>query len=456
MNIYNIKSMNGINIDDLSTNVINNTTSITTLEGIVNNNTTKIGTLENTVSQIPEFEIINDLSNVSTTKLLQSEALKQLLKLIVKSISSGIVDKTLQELFYMKWVKILEDNGIFTIQIDDEQPETTTELDAINYINNNLCLTKNLVVSKSIATDLTFNLNSNQNLIVIAEEPTLIGLNNALTGINATGGKIWAGIEKTTATTTIDLSSNLTCENVYSNDRWCKFSENTSLKNVKIGKDVDIIENSCFRNCKNLTTINIPNNVISIGYDSFYSCSNLTSIDIPNSVSYIGNECFYSCSNLQTINLPSSIDRIYDSCFQYCTNLSSIIIPNNVSVINNQAFYKCYNLSSIDISNSVISIGNYCFHTCSNLTIINAPNVYYIGNYCFNKCSSLSELHVGVLTTCGSLVFDGINSGTINIYIHTDNLTNATNTATTLNTNKGGTVSLLFYYNPNEWTQITL
>lgn len=55
------------------------------------------------------------------------------------------------------------------------------------------------------------------------------------------------------------------------------------------------ISEEAFYNCKNLISINIPNNVTSIGGDAFPVCSNLTSINIPNSVVSIGIYAFQDC-----------------------------------------------------------------------------------------------------------------------------------------------------------------
>ena len=47
-----------------------------------------------------------------------------------------------------------------------------------------------------------------------------------------------------------------------------------------------------FKNCKNLTTVTIPNSVTSIGYEAFEDCNNLTNVTISNNVTSIGNNAF--------------------------------------------------------------------------------------------------------------------------------------------------------------------
>lgn len=52
------------------------------------------------------------------------------------------------------------------------------------------------------------------------------------------------------------------------------------------------IGDSAFRNCSGLTSITIPDSVITIGGGAFYGCTGLTSITIPDSVTSIGDSAF--------------------------------------------------------------------------------------------------------------------------------------------------------------------
>lgn len=78
------------------------------------------------------------------------------------------------------------------------------------------------------------------------------------------------------------------------------------------------IGDEAFASCSDLTSVYIPNSVVSIGHKAFYYCSDLTSVRIPNSVTSIGNYAFKSCSNLMSLNIPSSLISIGENAFYFC------------------------------------------------------------------------------------------------------------------------------------------
>ena len=63
-----------------------------------------------------------------------------------------------------------------------------------------------------------------------------------------------------------------------------------------------------FNRCYSLTSITIPNSVISISNFAFNVCTSLISVNIPNSVTSIGDGAFYDCCSL-----PSNMECEYYS-----------------------------------------------------------------------------------------------------------------------------------------------
>ena len=146
---------------------------------------------------------------------------------------------------------------------------------------------------------------------------------------------------------------------------------------------------------KEVTEIVIPETITKIGDCQFYGFNNITNITIPNSVEYIGIGAFNDCTSLTSIVIPASVTSIGIGAFSGCTSLTSIEIPNSVTNIGDVAFGGCTNLTNVEIPNSVTSIGDSAFSSCTNLTKITIPDsVTSIGSYAFHKCTSLPEITI--------------------------------------------------------------
>ncbi len=166
-----------------------------------------------------------------------------------------------------------------------------------------------------------------------------------------------------------------------------------ALTSVKIPDSVISLESSAFASCKSLISIVIPESIIEIKDGAFSSCVSLTSIQIPNSVTRLGGGAFKYCTSLTNVKLSDSIAKLEYNTFGGCNALTSIIIPSSVTAIDNTAFSNCSSLKSIEIPRSVTSIGDSAFEGCSSLTSIVIPNsVNFIGNRAFEGCDNLNLL----------------------------------------------------------------
>ena len=167
---------------------------------------------------------------------------------------------------------------------------------------------------------------------------------------------------------------------------------------------VTSIGNKAFKNCRNLTSITIPNSVTRIGNKAFKDCQNLTSITIPNSVTSIGEKILDGCEKLTSIIVEVGNEK-YDSrkncnaIIETETNTLIIgcrttIIPDDVTSIGESAFHHCEKLTSIKIPNGVTTIEGLAFCGCRMLTDVTIPNsVESIGDQAFDFCDSLREIN---------------------------------------------------------------
>ena len=89
------------------------------------------------------------------------------------------------------------------------------------------------------------------------------------------------------------------------------------------GNDLEETPTSQITNVASAKKIEIGSTVTSIGEAAFYRCYDLTSVTIPNSVMSIGAEAFKDC-HLTSVTIPDSVTSIGSIAFLYCRRLTSV------------------------------------------------------------------------------------------------------------------------------------
>lgn len=200
------------------------------------------------------------------------------------------------------------------------------------------------------------------------------------------------------------------------------FRNCNELSHVQLSSTLETIGNSAFRACNKLSSIAIPKNIRSLEKDAFSECDNLEELEIP--ISVITSDAFTGCNNISKIRVVGSgklhisddadyyevepwnvtqlpvsvvicegITEIGEDTFSYVRNLKNVSIPSSMRVIENAAFAGCSNLSALVLPENLEFIGDYAFASCSLIQSVVIPgSVMSIGEYAFSNCSALNRV----------------------------------------------------------------
>ena len=176
-----------------------------------------------------------------------------------------------------------------------------------------------------------------------------------------------------------------------------KYNSNCPLTSVTIPNSYKRIGNSCFYNCRNLETINLPHTLEYIGFNSFnYSKLHFDTRDyleihhLPV-VFYIGEYLIVSTQDTwqefpDIYMVRPGTRLIAAGAFLQTRDLKNVIIPYGVKYINSTAFGLCLNFKSVVIPNTVTRIEDSTFAASDRLSAVVIPsNVEYIDETAFES-----------------------------------------------------------------------
>ncbi len=170
------------------------------------------------------------------------------------------------------------------------------------------------------------------------------------------------------------------------------YSSNGTLTKVTFekgttGSNVRSIGDYAFESCYKLTTIEIPKSVEYLGEGCFSQCLGFTDgltfertsgASFTTKLEVIRNYTFWNCQNMTSLDLPDNIIVIEGqqsgSSMQYMTSLTHLNLPNTLLAIGPHFLCDASSLPEVTIPASVRYIDGACFHGCQALR-----KVYLLG-----------------------------------------------------------------------------
>ena len=171
------------------------------------------------------------------------------------------------------------------------------------------------------------------------------------------------------------------------------FSGCIDLASVKLPDNMTEIPIRFFWGCRSLKEIQIPESVTSIGQYAFAD-TGFDNIDfIPADIKDL-KYVFSECKNLTTLTIPDGVDYISEGEFSDCVNLHTVVLPSSVKTIHNYAFSGCTALKEINLDHLTL-ITSRVFDGCISLEAVDMPLVEEIWQSAFQGCHGLKTITLG-------------------------------------------------------------
>lgn len=143
-----------------------------------------------------------------------------------------------------------------------------------------------------------------------------------------------------------------------------------------------------------------------IGDGVFQIMTAISTVELPNSLLSIGDGAFTGCISLVELTIPDSVKLLGENCFSHCNKLRRVTVGGGLSSISKGAFAQCSSLVEIELSENLKTVGVSSFSSCTSLTDIYLPFVESYDTNAFSNCSALKSFTFGEnVETVGDGVF---------------------------------------------------
>jgi hypothetical protein len=168
-----------------------------------------------------------------------------------------------------------------------------------------------------------------------------------------------------------------------------------------------IVPEYAFAYLAELTSVDMPDNVIAIGDNGFYRCPKLSLTSLPSGITSIGQYAFRNCSKMALTSLPPGITSVGDFAFLNCYQPSLTTLPSGITSIGQYAFNNCPRLALTALPSGITSLPTAAFQYCPKLALTTFPSgMTSIGAYAFKQGTGLASITLPpALTAIGNQAF---------------------------------------------------
>ena len=184
------------------------------------------------------------------------------------------------------------------------------------------------------------------------------------------------------------------------------FEYDQSITSIDLPNSLVSIGAYAFNDCSGLLEIEFPNGLVTVGEGAFFSCTRLTEVTLPESLTDLDTDAFYGCTGLTSVTVPGSVKNFGDHVFENCTALTTATLGEGLTALPAQTFYDCPLLSQVTLPTTLRTIGDRAFVHADSLKSIQLPaGLKRIGDHAF-QASALKAVDTAA-AEIGTEAFSG-------------------------------------------------
>lgn len=182
------------------------------------------------------------------------------------------------------------------------------------------------------------------------------------------------------------------------------FNGCTSLKNVTLCDDIEVIGNFAFKGCESLKSITLPAKLTKMNREVFAGCSSLETIKLSDILTDLGTTTFSGCKALKSISIPKGVTTLPANVFKDCEALTELDLRNVTTIASGDVFSGCTSITKL-IVNQGVKITALIANNLKNLIGLSTIEVQTAADV-----SEKQTLVVNLSTLCGDAVRGNITS----------------------------------------------
>ena len=206
------------------------------------------------------------------------------------------------------------------------------------------------------------------------------------------------------STKTLTISGN--GELINTGEIWYDYKD--EIQTITLNNGITYISKTILEDHRALTTINLPNTLITYANGAFDGNPNLKKFTVKSGSAYFSADSagllydanktkLYICPPAKSgsISLPTSVTEIFDNAFADCSAITSVSLPSSLQTIGDNAFSNCSGITSFSLPASLQTIGNSAFAGCTAITTLHfGASLKSIGNDVFPDSANFKSITV--------------------------------------------------------------